>query len=95
MGDEARFRHSAIGAHGSLIHVVEAGNITAAPFVFRHGWPESWSSWQQLMAAEVDDDLVRDVTEFLTSLCARLYGRRATANRARRAAAAVTGVLVR
>ena len=32
--------------------------------------------------AEVDDDLVRDVTEILTSLCARLYGRRAAANRA-------------
>ena len=27
--------------------------------------------------AEVDDDLVRDVTETLTSQCARLYGRRA------------------
>ena len=38
--------------------------------------------------AEVDDDLVRDVTEILTSLCARLYGRRAAANRARRAIAA-------
>ena len=35
--------------------------------------------------AEVDDDLVRDVTEILTSLCARLYGRRSAANRARRA----------
>ena len=34
--------------------------------------------------AEVDDDLVRDVTEILTSLCARLYGRRAAANRAAR-----------
>ena len=39
---------------------------------------------------EVDDDLVRDVTEVLTSLCARLYGRRSAANRARRAVAAVT-----
>jgi predicted site-specific integrase-resolvase len=38
----------------------------------------------------VDDDLVRDVTEILTSLCARLYGRRAAANRARRAIDAVT-----
>ncbi|MCW2639387.1 MAG: Resolvase-like [Dactylosporangium sp.] len=38
--------------------------------------------------AEVDDDLVRDVTEILTSLCARLYGRRAAANRASRAVAA-------
>jgi len=39
--------------------------------------------------AEVDDDLVRDVTEILTSLCARLYGRRAAANRAGRALAAM------
>jgi predicted site-specific integrase-resolvase len=41
--------------------------------------------------AEVDDDLVRDVTEILTSLCARLYGRRAAVNRAKRAVEAVTG----
>jgi predicted site-specific integrase-resolvase len=41
--------------------------------------------------SEVDDDLVRDVTEILTSLCARLYGRRAAANRAERGVAAVTG----
>jgi predicted site-specific integrase-resolvase len=40
--------------------------------------------------AEVDDDLVRDVTEILISLCARLYGRRAAANRARRAIEAAT-----
>lgn len=40
--------------------------------------------------AEVDDDLVCDVTEILTSLCARLYGRRAAANRANRAVAAAT-----
>ncbi|WP_434743630.1 IS607 family transposase [Micromonospora sp. SH-82] len=40
--------------------------------------------------AEVDDDLVRDVTEILTSLCARLYGRRAAANRARRAVEVAT-----
>ena len=40
--------------------------------------------------AEVDDDLVRDVTEILTWLCARLYGRRDAANRASRAVAAAT-----
>jgi predicted site-specific integrase-resolvase len=34
--------------------------------------------------AEVDDDLVRDMTEILTSFCAGLYGKRAAANRARR-----------
>ena len=40
--------------------------------------------------AEVDDDLVGDVREILTWLCARLYGRRAAANRAARAVAAAT-----
>ncbi|HUY54159.1 MAG TPA: IS607 family transposase [Candidatus Nanopelagicaceae bacterium] len=36
-------------------------------------------------SAEVDDDLVRDVTEIPTSMCARVDGRRAAVNRARRA----------
>ncbi len=36
--------------------------------------------------SEVADDLVRDMTEVLTAMCARLYGRRSAA---RRAAAAV------
>jgi putative resolvase len=34
---------------------------------------------------EVDDDLVRDMTEVLTSFCARLYGRRGARDRALRA----------
>jgi predicted site-specific integrase-resolvase len=33
---------------------------------------------------EVDDDVVWDVTEILTSFCARLYGKRAAANKAGR-----------
>ena len=39
---------------------------------------------------EVDDDLVRDVTEILTCFCARLYGRGSAANRARQAISAAT-----
>jgi predicted site-specific integrase-resolvase len=39
-------------------------------------------------AAEVDDDLVRDITEILTSMYARRYGKRAVAYRAQRAVAA-------
>jgi predicted site-specific integrase-resolvase len=35
--------------------------------------------------SERDDDLVRDATELLASLCARLDGRPSAANRARRA----------
>ncbi len=38
--------------------------------------------------AEVDDDLVRDMTEVLTSFCARLHGRRAATLRAAKALAA-------
>jgi putative resolvase len=34
---------------------------------------------------EVEDDLVRDMTEVLTLMCARLYGRRGAKNRAKRA----------
>jgi predicted site-specific integrase-resolvase len=37
---------------------------------------------------ELEDDLVRDVTEVMTSLCARLYGRRSARQRAERALAA-------
>ena len=41
--------------------------------------------------AETSDDLVRDVTEVLTSLCARLYGRRSASRRAAKAVAVATG----
>ncbi|GAA3115379.1 IS607-like element IS1602 family transposase [Planomonospora alba] len=34
---------------------------------------------------EVDDDLVRDMTEILTSFCARLYGRHSASRRAKAA----------
>ena len=34
---------------------------------------------------EVEDDLVRDMVEVLTSFCARLYGRRSAKNRAEKA----------
>lgn len=39
--------------------------------------------------SEVKDDLVRDMIEVLTSFCARLYGHRAAANRAKRALEAI------
>ena len=35
--------------------------------------------------AEIDDDLVRDMTEVLTRFCARLYGRRSARHRAEKA----------
>jgi hypothetical protein len=36
-------------------------------------------------SAEADDDLVRDITKILTSMCARPSGKRAAQNRAKRA----------
>ena len=42
-------------------------------------------------SAEVDDDLVGEMTEILTGMCARRYGERAAANRAKRAMTAVGG----
>ncbi|MFE2035494.1 IS607 family transposase [Streptomyces scopuliridis] len=44
-----------------------------------------------LDASESADDLVRDITEVLTSLCARLYGRRSAKDRAAGAVAVATG----
>jgi len=44
--------------------------------------------------SELDDDLVGDATEPLTSLCARLYGRRSASNRARRAIEVACGETV-
>jgi predicted site-specific integrase-resolvase len=41
-------------------------------------------------AKELDDDLVRDMTEVLTSFCARLYGRRSAKHRATAAISALT-----
>ncbi len=37
---------------------------------------------------EVNDDLVRDMVDVLTSFCARLYGKRSARNRALKALAA-------
>ena len=39
--------------------------------------------------AELPDDVARDLTEVLTSMCARLYGRRSAARRAGAAVAAI------
>jgi pimeloyl-ACP methyl ester carboxylesterase len=50
VGDnEARFRHSQVAVAGSSLHVVELGDPEAVPFLFLHGWPESWRSWSQVM----------------------------------------------
>ena len=64
-------------------------------------WPVSASRWSRprwrggeivvVAYREVDDDLVRDMTEVMTSLCARLHGKRSARRRAERAVAAAEG----
>ena len=65
------------------------------------GWPASgWSTWKRpsrrtaapwssSTIPELPDDLARDLTEVLTSMCACLYGRRSAARRAASAVAAI------
>jgi pimeloyl-ACP methyl ester carboxylesterase len=48
--NEPMFRYSEVTVAGSSLHVVEMGDPEAAPFLFVHGWPESWHSWRQVMA---------------------------------------------
>jgi pimeloyl-ACP methyl ester carboxylesterase len=43
------YRHHQITIGHSSIHVVTAGHPRARPFLFLHGWPESWRSWRALM----------------------------------------------
>jgi pimeloyl-ACP methyl ester carboxylesterase len=45
------FRHRQVAVNGASIHVVEAGDPAGQPFLFLHGWPESWYSWRSVMAA--------------------------------------------
>ena len=44
------FEHSRVSVRGASIHAVTAGQPLADPFLFLHGWPETWQSWQPLMA---------------------------------------------
>jgi pimeloyl-ACP methyl ester carboxylesterase len=48
--EDAEFRHSQVVVGGSSVHVVEAGDPGTAPFLFLHGWPESWRSWRSMIS---------------------------------------------
>jgi pimeloyl-ACP methyl ester carboxylesterase len=43
------FRHQQVQVGDADLHVVEAGDPGAPPFVFLHGWPESSRTWAQIM----------------------------------------------
>lgn len=44
------FRHRAVAAGSTSLHVVESGDPGAPPYLFLHGWPESWRVWRGVLA---------------------------------------------
>ncbi|MFE4518211.1 alpha/beta fold hydrolase [Kitasatospora sp. NPDC056783] len=48
-------RHSTVTADGIPLHVVESGAPEGRPFLFLHGWPESWRTWLGVMEAAARD----------------------------------------
>ncbi|GAA1284574.1 alpha/beta hydrolase [Planotetraspora silvatica] len=43
-------RHSRVDVGDCTLHVVEAGDPHGRPYLFLHGWPESWRTWTEVMA---------------------------------------------
>ncbi|WP_433473864.1 alpha/beta fold hydrolase [Spirillospora sp. CA-142024] len=44
-------RHSKVTIGELALHVVESGPPEGRPFLFLHGWPESWRTWLDVMDA--------------------------------------------
>jgi len=40
-----------IAVDGRSLHVEESGDPSGRPYLFLHGWPESWRTWKPLMDA--------------------------------------------
>ena len=86
--DGTRREFLALLRDGSVTTIVTEHRDRFARFGAEYVQAALSAQGRRLLAAdpsEADDDLVRDVTEILTSLCARLYGRRSAKNRAQQA----------
>ncbi|MER5915301.1 IS607 family transposase [Streptomyces sp. NPDC001982] len=93
LGGRRRELHRILADPGAAVIVVEHRDRLAR-FGVGHLEAVLSASGRRLVVlddAETTDDLVRDITEVLTSMCARLYGRRAAKDRAERAVAVATG----
>ncbi|RFU39916.1 alpha/beta hydrolase [Actinomadura logoneensis] len=44
-------RHSNVPIGDLVLHVAESGASDGPPFLFLHGWPESWRTWLGVMTA--------------------------------------------
>jgi pimeloyl-ACP methyl ester carboxylesterase len=43
------FRHTHVPVADHALHVVESGDPRGRPYLFLHGWPESWQTWEGVM----------------------------------------------
>ncbi|MET8007055.1 alpha/beta fold hydrolase [Nonomuraea glycinis] len=48
-------RHAHLATEEGNLHVVEAGDPQGRPYLFLHGWPESWHAWKGVMALAAPD----------------------------------------
>ncbi|WP_425953730.1 IS607 family transposase [Xylanimonas sp. McL0601] len=86
-------KFSRLLADPSVATIVVEHRDRAARFGLEHLQAALGAQGRQIVVleeGEVADDLVRDLTEILTSLCARLYGRRSARRRADAAVAAMS-----
>ncbi|MFB4300833.1 alpha/beta fold hydrolase [Actinomadura sp. NTSP31] len=44
-------RHARVPAGAHSLHIAESGDPAGRPFLFLHGWPESWRTWTGVMEA--------------------------------------------
>ncbi|MER7756711.1 alpha/beta hydrolase [Kitasatospora sp. NPDC097643] len=49
-------RHSTVAIGELSLHLVESGHPEGRPYLFLHGWPESWRTWLGVMEAARGDD---------------------------------------
>ncbi|MET9338673.1 alpha/beta hydrolase [Nonomuraea sp. NPDC003804] len=48
-------RHTHVSIADVSLHVVEVGDPRGKPFLFLHGWPESWRAWEGVMDVAAAD----------------------------------------
>ncbi|WP_406316839.1 alpha/beta hydrolase [Streptosporangium sp. NBC_01639] len=48
-------RHTHLNTGDGTLHVVEAGDPRSRPYLFLHGWPESWQAWTDVMTLAAPD----------------------------------------
>ncbi|MGI8334486.1 alpha/beta fold hydrolase [Actinomadura scrupuli] len=48
-------RHAHVNIGDCALHVVESGDPHGRPYLFLHGWPESWCTWRDVMALAAPD----------------------------------------